>query len=205
MKLCSVCGGSLRVCRYKRQTLVCGKHYDQLRHFGKILKRSKKDPNEFIEYQDYYEIVLYNNQKKEIARTKFSKHHFEKVRQYKWSLGSGGYVLSLPNGKHLLLHRLVNNTPIGKVTDHIDHNPLNNLDSNLRTCSQQENNQNNIRKGVGFDKCHNRWIAKINLNGKCIYLGSYLTEQEALMSRGVAVKKYFGKIPYNTWKKINVS
>ena len=46
----------------------CQKHYIQIRQYGKILTRTRKDPNEIIVYDNYAEIVLYDNYGKEINK-----------------------------------------------------------------------------------------------------------------------------------------
>ena len=54
---------------------------------------------------------------------------YEWLNQWKWSLGTHGYACRyehniLSNGKkrkiHILMHRLVNKTPTGLLTDHIN-------------------------------------------------------------------------------------
>lgn len=59
---------------------------------------------------------------------------------YHFSLNSKGYAYD--SSKNVLLHRLIMNAKDGEFIDHIDNNPLNDTKSNLRKCTQAENNAN---------------------------------------------------------------
>mgnify|MGYP000232644080 CR=1 FL=1 len=67
------------------------------------------------------------------------------------------------------------------VIDHIDKNKLNNRITNLRSCTDQENNfnrgiySNNTSgyKGVSWNKRCKKWTSHINSNGSLIRLGSF--------------------------------
>jgi hypothetical protein len=88
--------------------------------------------------------------------------------------------------KKLFRHRLIGYTYLGldienpkQCIDHIDGNTLNNSKKNLRIVTHQQNNFNRVR-AKGYTKhSKNSWKAKITLNSKDIYLGSYATESEA--------------------------
>ena len=58
----------------------CQKHYNQVRKYGKILTRTRKDPNEIIVYDNYAEIVLYDNYGKEINKALIDLDDIEKVK-----------------------------------------------------------------------------------------------------------------------------
>ena len=67
-----------------------------------------------------------------------------------------------------------------RQADHINHNTLNNLKSNLRIVTLQQNHWNNNNpKGYYFHKASNKYLAHIGLNGKRIYLGLFCTTKEA--------------------------
>jgi hypothetical protein len=75
--------------------------------------------------------------------------------------------------------------PAGMIVDHIDHDPLNNLRSNLRIATQGQNMQNK-RKAVGTSSQYRgvsytrgKYQASIGINDKRLRIGSYEVEKEA--------------------------
>lgn len=93
-----------------------------------------------------------------------------------WYMNDSGYAVRRINGKTTRMHRLINKTPVGKVTDHLNGNRLDNRKSNLRTCTQKENanNKKNIL-GYTWDKSKQRYIVRY----KNKFYGRYDTEKEA--------------------------
>lgn len=85
--------------------------------------------------------------------------------------------------------------------DHIDRNEFNNLESNLRKCTVQENNCNksiSIKNtsgviGVSWHKMSQKWMAGLKVNNKSIYLGIYTNKDDAIRARLNAEVKYFGE------------
>lgn len=123
------------------------------------------------------------------------KDDLEKVSQYTWYLNVTGYPASKTKGKHITAHKVImNNAPIGMVVDHINRNKLDNRKSNLRYCTQKENNLNkervkrpngSIRYREGIRK--NTYKVEIHDNkNKTIYIGSYRTIEEAISVRDKA-------------------
>ncbi len=193
MKICKVEG-----CNNKHYGKgYCGKHYQQIKKKGKIYK-TYKEPNDIILYDDYAEIIILDNKSNEVGRVKIDLDDVDRVGQYKWHI-SHGYACC--NENKIRLHRFIMNCPNDKVVDHINHNPLDNRKCNLRICSNQQNcmNQNkrsnntNGYTGVLWDKAKNKWMARIKVNYKQIFLGYYDTLEKAIEVRKQAEIKYFGE------------
>ena len=96
---------------------------------------------------------------------------------------------------YLYAHRLAWYLHYGKLPvnniDHIDGNTSNNIISNLRDVTKQQNNFNNTKaKGYRWDKNGKKFRAQIKLNGKRIHLGMFNTEQEARNAYLAAKEKY---------------
>jgi hypothetical protein len=123
---------------------------------------------------------------------------FEFLSQWKWKFlkangCSGGYACRTIYNKTnksfglLLMHRLLNKTEQGMITDHINGDKLDNRKSNLRTVSDVWNmhnrgkNKNNTSgyKGVTFDQFRNRWKASLKFNGKT-WQKRYVNKEDAI-------------------------
>jgi hypothetical protein len=107
------------------------------------------------------------------------------------SVNSSGYVQTELKGKVYMLHRIVwelhnGEIPKGMQVDHIDRNPLNNSITNLRLCTQ---NQNQINSGVPKNNTtgykgvlrtpNGKFQARLGYNGKKLYLGLFETAEDA--------------------------
>lgn len=95
------------------------------------------------------------------------------------------------------MHRQILDAPPGLLVDHVNHDTLDNRRSNLRLCSNQQNQWNrkpfaNGFKGVGRRKPGGKWCAKINKK----YIGSYATPEEAARAYDHAARKLFGEFAY---------
>lgn len=197
MKKCSVCG---KECKQLRRGM-CAKHYYHFMKYGEC-KRTRFDPNEIVEYDDYAEMILYDRQGKEKARALIDLEDIDKVKNTKWCLLSKiGYVCDSDKN---YLHRLVMDCPDNKVVDHINHNKLDNRKSNLRICTQSQNMMNKRKQcnnssgvtGVYLDKKYNKWQARIIYNKQIIHLGYFNTKEEAIEARRQAELEYFGEYKY---------
>lgn len=116
----------------------------------------------------------------------------KKERILKGSIDVGGYPavnLYKGNGKKpFKVHRLVMTTFKGKSSEFIDHKDdirYNNTLSNLRYCTQRENNTiykriTGISKYMGVKLTKGgKWNASIRINNKSYNLGNYIEEVDA--------------------------
>lgn len=102
------------------------------------------------------------------------------------------------------MHREINKTKKGFLTDHRDNNGLNNQRNNLRDATQSQNSMNvqNIYgvskyKGVSWCKNQKKWRASIRKNGKATYLGRSISEKKASDAYEKKAKIEFGEFYYN--------
>lgn len=140
---------------------------------------------------------------------------YDYLNQWKWCASYSGsifYALRAvrPSGfsssgerrRNLYMHRVILGLKFGdrKQIDHIDGNGLNNQRSNLRFCSQLQNNQNRRKRQTGaisdykgVNKCPNspNWNAHIRFNGKKRHLGCFELEKDAAVAYNKAALKYF--------------
>jgi hypothetical protein len=143
----------------------------------------------------------------------------EKVNTLKWCLfvGNGGSMYATAyirgtgykNRKMILMHRFILGAKPWQVTDHINHNGLDNRRANIRLCSRTENMRNKIKqtnnpgryKGVWWETARGKWQASIcigKIGGKKtrVYLGRYDLAKDAAKAYDNAAKKYFGEFAY---------
>lgn len=117
-----------------------------------------------------------------------------------------GYIQIKFNGKLYKGHRLAWFYVTGEwpkeELDHINRNPSDNRWCNLREASRTQNNRNtgnrkhNTSGLRGAFFCPNRkkkWDARIGLNGKSVYLGSFNTKEEAHAAYLAAARANYGE------------
>lgn len=123
---------------------------------------------------------------------------FEELNLYKWSLkkdskSKRGLCYAIRSeypdkdwnkSKTVIMHRVIMNAGGNEIIDHINGDGLDNRKENLRVVSNRANLNNRHSKkkskypGIYFSK-KKRWIARITINGKRKYIGSFKNEKEA--------------------------
>lgn len=144
----------------------------------------------------------FNSDKKFII----DRDDYEKIKEYCWYESDGGYIVAVKrkeegSGLHHL-HRMVMNLGDKFLeVDHINGDLKDNTKQNLRIVSHIRNSENHSIAqnntsgftGVTFNEKNGTWIARIGHNKKRLYLGSFLTFEDAVEARKQAEEKYFGE------------
>jgi len=138
-------------------------------------------------------------------------YDYDRLRRYKWRLNRSNRTYyafrtvsrgPLFRPQVLWMHHTILPPPDGYLTDHRNHNGLDNRRSNLRIATYSENVQNARKtksktssryKGVDFVKATGKWRARICVAGYRIFLGSFDSELEAALAYDTAAKLYFGQ------------
>ena len=128
---------------------------------------------------------------------------YDEINKIKWFVEHHGKTFyarkDSANERTIFMHRVINRTPFGVETDHINRNGLDNRKCNLRNCTRSENNMNtSLRKnntsgyrGVVKHSSRNGWIAQIRLNNKYIYVGYFKSPKEASVAYCKKSKELF--------------
>jgi len=209
MKKCCFCNSSIRVIfSTKYGNFLCHKHYMQYYHTGKLKKRFRKQLNQITVYSNKAEISLYDThgEVKDIATIDIDD--VDRCSIYKWSLHIEGYAHTRIKDTRtiLFLHNFISgNNDKSKITDHINHNKLDNRKSNLRICSYSNNNMNsNIPinntsgyKGVSYNKRDDMWESYLAVDNKRIKHKYFETLHDAVDARKMWEKEFFGEYRYD--------
>lgn len=133
--------------------------------------------------------------------------NYEWLNQWKWhatKCKTTYYAVRhdpLNHKKLIRMHRIVIPVSKSQQIDHINHNGLCNQEDNLRVCDQTENNRNarpwrncsSAKKGVSWNKGHDKWSASITVNKRKQHLGYFSNEKKAASAYDEAAKKLFGE------------
>lgn len=143
------------------------------------------------------------------------------LSQYGWCLNNNKaknkYAVAFIKNQKVEMHRLIMGCVKGdgKMIDHRDRNSLNNQKSNLRLCTNSENQKNKQAAGtskylgVCWHTVKNRyyrkktnelvitsysaWRATIKVGGRYENLGRFKEEADAALAYNEAAKKYHGE------------
>jgi len=140
---------------------------------------------------------------------------YDSTVKYRWKVKQSGntcYAVRNSNKKEIRLHRVIANAKKGEIVDHIDGNGLNNQKSNLRICTQAQN-QFNRKKVLGKSKYkgvynwHSKnknpksyWVAHIRKDGEMYSLGCFRDQEQAAIAYDQAAS-----ILFKDFATINIS
>jgi hypothetical protein len=127
-----------------------------------------------------------------------SDEDYDRLSAYRWHQGKAGYVESSfrVNGKTrtVRMHRLVMDAGAGQEVDHRNRNKLDNRRENLRLVTSAINKWNVERttlnktghRGAQYRRRSGRWAARIIANGRCVWLGTFDTPEDAAHAYEIA-------------------
>lgn len=144
------------------------------------------------------------------------------LAEKKWRVNIGPHSSARPYGirqwgprgasSHEYMHRAVAERAYGPAegrhVDHINGDSLDNRRANLRWLARAEN-QRNLGGSYVSNQCgilgvtkrsEVRWEARIGLDNKMHYLGSFKTKAEAVAARLKAEKELWGIQPRRAWE-----
>ena len=124
---------------------LCEKHYRQLKKFGVFLENSQRDendPNEIVFYNDYAEIILYDNllQEELDKRIVIDLEDAESVKYVRWNKKQSCIVGNVL-GRNVLLANYILNTDAN--VEFIDGDYYNCKKENLRVIEKRNKKNKN--------------------------------------------------------------
>lgn len=141
---------------------------------------------------------------------------FEYLNQFDWGAVKGHNTYyakksGYDKGKkpQIKMHRLILKITDSKtLVDHKDGNGLNNQKNNLRSSNKSQNginrgpqkNGTSQYKGVSWIAKSNKWMAKITINRKQIYIGCFSDIIECAKAYDKKAKELFGEFAYLNFK-----
>lgn len=125
------------------------------------------------------------------------------LEKYSWQ-SNDGYIFRSEQinrvRKRYYLHREILNAPSDMLVDHKDGNPRNNKRSNIRLCTQKENNQNRRKPITGKLSSYKgvkprlgKYEASIGRGKSYQYLGTFESEEEAAIAYNDKAVELFGE------------
>jgi hypothetical protein len=134
------------------------------------------------------------------------KQHPDKDGYKKILLSKPENTKKNPAYKHFIVHRLIadaflENPENLPLVDHKDGNKTNNAISNLRWATFSQNGQNRKKKndvssqyiGVHLNGKSLKYHAVIGMNGKKVYLGSFVNEVDGARAYDLKAREVFGE------------
>ena len=143
-------------------------------------------------------VIVYVGGKEILLDKDTYEKHYKTI--YLHRKGSYITVKVFTGEKQNLARIIMNVTSTTQKVDHINGNTLDNRRANLRVVTHQENMMNRADyknnssgvKGVNINS-QGLWVARIQVGGKRIFLGSSKDKDKMIKLRLEAERKYFGK------------
>jgi len=138
-------------------------------------------------------------------------HWFDYLMQWKWCANKNNTIYYAQRSEKIdgkwvaiKMHRVIMKTPPELMVDHIDHNGLNNLEENMRNCTNKQNSANKTAYGKSkyLGVCYISYFgASIRKNNKTFHLGHFKTEEEAAKAYDKAAKELYGEFANLNFKE----
>ena len=190
---CEVCGRLYRKKLKANGMVVCGKHYEQFKKYGKftdLTPRIDSDKNEITISGNISFIQLYDQFNIPMCQVIVDTEDLYKVKNLRWYLNVNGYVMS-KDSNIFLYKRILSSSDM--MISFINGNTLDYRKCNLEVI----NKPSYCEDYTGCVQSNGKWIAKIKINKKTILLGSFYEKYEAIYARWYAEQILFGENAYN--------
>jgi hypothetical protein len=122
------------------------------------------------------------------------------LSRFNWCAHEGAYGYIYAISGNLRMHRLVLGISTNNIAvDHTNRNTLDNRKSNLRRATASQNQQNatirvdNTSGYKGVSMRYGRYISRISVEGKRLWLGEFSNPEDAARAYDKAALEYFGE------------
>ena len=123
---------------------------------------------------------------------------YDWLMQWKWHYGTryAARAVHLPQRKTVWMHREIAKTPPNMMTDHINGNALDNRKSNLRICTNSQNQANRRPQRIDYKGVYcenNKYIACVTIKGNKNRISIHDTAEAAARAYDKKARELFGE------------